>query len=393
LAGLDGRDVLNGLGGNDTLIGGDGDDNMIGGDGSDLIGGRNLGGGIFVVIEDGNDTADGGAGNDTLIGGAGNDNMTGGDGNDNIGAVVTGFVVGVPIAAPEAGNDTFDGGAGDDSISGGQGSDSLIGGGGNDFISDGSYTLNPLNGQFQFNAVQGDLDTLVGGTGNDIYFIDRFNRVTGVQDTIIELAAEGTDTVFYSGNALDPDESTYVLGDNIENLTLGQTITPLNGIGNAVVNTITGNAQINTIVGKGGADVLTGDQITAGVDASADTFGYLNLTDSLLADFDRIVEFDTALDRFGVSAQVVTAGFNANAAADVVTAVTAEQIAIAFNNNTVLANQAYFFQTTGGIRSFVAINDGTAAYNAATDAIIEVTGFAGAGFGAPNLFVLNPAFA
>ena len=189
-------------------------------------------------------------------------------------------------------------------------------------------------------------------------------------------------------------ELTYVLGENLENLTLGQNGAALNGIGNAEVNTITGNAGANIIVGKEGADVLTGDQITAGVDGSADVFGYLNRTDSLLANFDRIVEFDIASDQFGVSNEVFLAGFNANAAADIVTALTAEQIAIAFNNNAVLANQAYFFQTTGGIRSFVAINDGTAAYNAAADAIIEVTGFQGVlPFGAANLFVLNPAFA
>ncbi len=68
--------------------------------------------------------------------------------------------------------------------------------------------------------MQNNLDTLVGGTGNDIYFIDRFNQATGVQDTIIELAGEGTDTVFYSGNTAA--ELTYVLGNDLENLTLGE---------------------------------------------------------------------------------------------------------------------------------------------------------------------------
>jgi len=378
LAGLDGRDVLNGLGGNDTLIGGDGDDNMIGGDGSDLIGGRDLGGGIFGVpllgflTENGNDTAEGGAGDDTLIGGAGNDNMTGGDGNDNIGAVVIGFVGGVPNAAPEAGNDTFDGGAGDDSISGGQDSDSLIGGGGNDFISDGSYTLNPLNGQFQFTGVQSDLDTLVGGVGNDIYFIDRFNQVTGVQDTIIELADQGTDTVFYSGN--DPAELTYVLGDNLENLTLGENGAQLNGIGNDLANVITGNGQNNCITGGGGADTLSGGPATA---ADVDTFVYTNLADSLLANFDRITRFNVAADRIDVSAAVVAVGFvPLPAANNNATSLDAGAIGAVLTNVTFGVNAVTAF-TVANTRTFIAINNTIAGYDSTADAIIEITGFVG----------------
>lgn len=394
LAGLGGRDVLNGLGGNDTLVGGDGDDNMIGGDGADLIGGVNLGGGIFGVplvgflTENGNDTAEGGAGDDTLIGGDGNDNMTGGDGNDNIGAVVTGFdlLLGVPIAALEAGNDTFEGGAGDDSISGGLGSDSLIGGAGNDFISDGSYTLNPLNGQFQFTGVQNDLDTLVGGTGNDIYFIDRFNRVTGVQDTIIELAGEGTDTVFYSGN--NAAELTYVLGDNLENLTLGENAIPpalplpLNGIGNDLANVITGNSANNSITGGGGADTLSGGPAAA---ADVDTFVYTNLADSLLANFDRITNFRAGAgnDRIGVTPVVAGAGFVALGNA---TSLDPGAIGAVLTNAAFTANIVATF-TVGGSRNFVAINNVTAGYDSTTDAIIEITGLTGV-FGAANIVAI-----
>ena len=382
LAGLEGRDVLKGLGGNDTLIGGEGDDNMIGGDGADLIGGRNLPGGIFGVpllgelTENGNDTAEGGAGDDTLIGGAGNDNMTGGEGNDNIGAVVT-----AAGPAPEAGNDTFEGGAGDDSISGGLDSDSLIGGAGNDFISDGSYTLNPLNGQFQFTGVQNNLDTLVGGTGNDIYFIDRFNQATGVQDTITELAGEGTDTVFYGGGLGGfAAELTYVLGDNLENLTLGENAIPpapaalLNGIGNDLANVITGNSANNSITGGGGADTLSGGPAAA---ADVDTFVYTNLADSLLANFDRITGFNVAVDRIDVSAAVLGVGFaplppaNNNA-----TSLDAGAIGAVLTNITFGANAVTAF-TVDNTRTFIAINNTFAGYDSTADAIIEITGFVG----------------
>jgi len=313
--------------------------------------------------------------------------MTGGDGNDNIGAVVTGFTpLGVPIAAPEAGNDTFEGGAGDDSISGGLDSDSLIGGAGNDFISDGSYTLNPLNGQFEFTGVQNNLDTLVGGTGNDIYFIDRFNRVTGVQDTIIELAGEGTDTVFYSGN--NAAELTYVLGDNLDNLTLGENAIPpalplpLNGIGNDLANVITGNSANNSITGGGGADTLSGGPAAA---VDVDTFVYTNLGDSLLANFDRITNFRAGAgnDRIGVSPVVFGAGFTALGDA---TSLDAGAIGAVLTNAAFTANIVATF-TVGGSRNFVAINNVTDGYDSTTDAIIEITGLTGV-FGAANIVAI-----
>ena len=306
--------------------------------------------------------------------------MTGGDGNDNIGAVVIGFVGVVPNASPETGNDTFDGGAGNDSISGGLDSDSLIGGGGNDFISDGSYTLNPLNGQFEFTGVQNDLDTLVGGVGNDIYFIDRFNRVTGVQDTIIEAAGEGTDTVFYSGNTAA--ELTYVLGENIENLTLGENGAALNGIGNALANVITGNGLNNSITGGGGADTLSGGPAAA---ADVDTFVYTNLADSLLANFDRITNFraGAAGDLIGVTPVVAGTGFVVLGNA---TSLDAGAIGAVLTNVAFTANIVATF-TVGGSRNFVAINNATAGYDSTTDAIIEITGSTGV-FGAPNIVAI-----
>jgi Ca2+-binding RTX toxin-like protein len=70
-------------------------------------------------------------------------------------------------------------------------------------------------------------DTLIGGLGNDTYTVD------SVGDNIIENATEGTDTV----NAF----FDYVLGDNLENLTL-LGINNLNGTGNTLNNLLTGNS-------------------------------------------------------------------------------------------------------------------------------------------------------
>jgi len=334
LAGLGGRDVLNGLGGSDTLIGGDGDDNAQGGEGADKIG-----------ADDG-------------------------------------------IVFAEAGNDIFDGGAGSDSISGGQGSDSLIGAAGNDFISDGSYALN-LAGEFVFAAVQGNIDTLVGGADNDTYFIDRFDRDTGVQDIITELAQEGTDTVVYGGGlGAFAAELTYVLGDNLENLTLGENAIPpapaaqLNGIGNALANVITGNSANNSITGGGGADTLSGGPAAA---ADVDTFVYTNLADSLLANFDRITNFRAGAgnDRIGVTPVVAGAGFVALGNA---TSLDPGAIGAVLTNAAFTANIVATF-TVGGSRNFVAINNVTAGYDSTTDAIIEITGLTGV-FGAANIVAI-----
>ena len=57
----------------------------------------------------------------------------------------------------------------------------------------------------------------------------------------------------------------------------------------------------------------------------------------------------TSLNAAGISARLTTANFGANSAA----------------------------QFSFGTRDFVAINDATAGFNAATDAIIEVTGLTG----------------
>ncbi|MBA4062360.1 MAG: hypothetical protein C0501_01380 [Isosphaera sp.] len=83
----------------------------------------------------------GGAGNDTVTGGAGNDTLTGAAGNDTLNG--------------GGGNDTLDGGDGNDSLNGGDGADTLLGGDGNDTLSGG--------------GADGDVDTILGGLGADVF--------------------------------------------------------------------------------------------------------------------------------------------------------------------------------------------------------------------------------
>jgi Ca2+-binding RTX toxin-like protein len=89
----------------------------------------------------------------------------------------------------------------------------------------------------------GGTDTLKGGRGNDAYVVADLN------DGVVELAGEGTDTVT-SG-------VSYTLGANVENLKLsgagGKDAT-----GNALANVITGNSGADRLDGGAGADRLNG---------------------------------------------------------------------------------------------------------------------------------------
>lgn len=327
LSGLDGNDTISGGNGDDTLDGGTGDDSLIGGSGNDLfivdsagdvvveassggtdtvqssvsftltanvehlvlIGSGDLNGIGHALANsitgtdgantlsglDGNDSLFGGAGDDTLDGGTGDDRLDGGTGNDSmaggtghdvyivdaLGDTVTeaassgtdrvessvSFILGANIenltltgsAAIDGSGNTLSnvliGNEAANSLNGLDGNDSLDGGAGNDTL-DGGAGADTLNGG------TGN-DSMVGGLGNDTYVVD------SVGDTVVEAASGGTDLVQSS--------VSYVLGDNVENLTLsGAAI--IDGTGNALNNTLTGNAEANVLLGLLGNDNLYG---------------------------------------------------------------------------------------------------------------------------------------
>jgi Ca2+-binding RTX toxin-like protein len=128
------------------------------------------------------------------------------------------------ISATSATGDNVFGGDGNDDLSGGEGNDFLSGGAGDDSIRD----------------YGGGSDTLAGGTGNDHYSILTSN------DAVVENAGEGTDTV---ETLVD-----YVLGANVENLTLDF---GANGTGNELDNVIRdGTGNSNSIFALGGNDTV-----------------------------------------------------------------------------------------------------------------------------------------
>jgi Ca2+-binding RTX toxin-like protein len=239
-----------------------------------------------------------------------------------------------------AGNDTLYGNGGNDTLDGGAGTDSMLGGVGNDvyIVDSASDRATEVAGEgtadrveasstysMEFNAIQvenltltgtaysgtgnaldnnlignasnnvlnglGGIDTMAGGNGNDIYYVDN------TADVVSELAGEGTADWIYSTvteTLSDPDvENLYLLGAGA-----------INGTGNASANYLYGNGANNTLSGLAGNDYLwasSGNDIVAGGTGAdtliggsgADTLRGVDAVDDL--NEDRFV-FDTTLN-------------------------------------------------------------------------------------------------
>jgi Ca2+-binding RTX toxin-like protein len=266
-----GNDIVWAAGGNDTLFGGDGNDWLDGGAGNDTING-----------DAGNNTIFGGAGNDVIWGGGTDDTIWGGEGRDTIsgGAGVNtiwggggddviwgGTASGNTTLYGDDGNDTIAGGSADNTIWGGAGNDYIDGrgdddvidaGSGNDVVlggtgdnvlwgGDGSDTVQSYGGNDYLygggaNVNNSDINTLMGGAGNDWYYVSRGDGGNFVSDgsgsdNIVlygQFATSGTD-MFVGGtgvhdttNANTPLQAGYVLGSN--NSTSGVDMTISNGV-------------------------------------------------------------------------------------------------------------------------------------------------------------------
>jgi len=253
-------DTISGGGGSDILIGALGDDRLYGGDGRDELQG---GFGSDILYGDGD--------NDNLFGQVGDDTLYGGDGDDLLMGFTASNETQQTLGVGEtdndylyggAGHDRLIGGVGNDYLDGGEGSDVMVGGTGDDIyivnsvndtiyeaagegydkvITNKNYLLNAnieelrlvegaaingtgnaidnmIIGNSSDNILDGvtGADTMIGGQGNDIYYVDN------VGDVVTELASEGADTVQSS--------ISYQLGSNMENLLLLDFAKPENGL-------------------------------------------------------------------------------------------------------------------------------------------------------------------
>ncbi len=194
----------------------------------------------IIIGNRGNNTLTGLEGNDTLNGGEGADSMSGGTGDDlyvvdNAGDLVTeGVSEGVDSVQASVTHTL------------GTNVENLVLTGTASINGSGNALANSITGNSGANTLDGGsgIDTMAGGAGNDSYVVDDSG------DLVIEQAGAGTDSVLAS--------ASYVLSDNTENLTLTGTGN-LDGVGNALANTLTGNSGNNTLSGFGGNDTLTGN--------------------------------------------------------------------------------------------------------------------------------------
>ncbi|MDQ0323664.1 Ca2+-binding RTX toxin-like protein [Pararhizobium capsulatum DSM 1112] len=172
-----------------------------------------------------------------LNGVTGIDRLVGGNGNDT-------YITESGDTIVEAANQGIDlvQSSGDHTLSSNVDNLTLIGA--NAINGTGNSLNNTIIGNSAANVLNGGtgFDRLFGSNGNDTYIIDG-------GDAITEASNQGTDTVRSS--------ATYVLGINIEHLTLTGTST-INGTGNSLANIIRGNAGINVLEGGSGADKLAG---------------------------------------------------------------------------------------------------------------------------------------
>lgn len=346
--GGDGADRIEGSGGDDTLKGDGGGDVLIGGQGKDyLYGGA------------GGDTLDGGSGADYLYGGLGADTLEGDAGVDvfvvnaaNESALagadaIVDFTSGedridlrgvggdfIAVIKTAVGSDLYFApdvtGAAQSKIStvgvvqgldlltnsntwlymeGGAGGDTLVGGSNSDML-----------------VGQGGADKLTGGLGADQFIIRDFNDSTlAAADTITDFKA-GTDRLVLGATS----------GTTVSLITSGLTTTvyyavDANGGSRGKVNIqgdlkatdvnvasgawfyVQGDGAANDLRGAEGNDILTGqdgnDVLTGGRGADTliggqgiDQFKIDAGTDSTLANADRIVDFQTGVDKLMITA-------------------------------------------------------------------------------------------
>ncbi len=226
--------------GDDVVIGSNSDDQIDGGTGNDSLSG---GAGNDALIDSDTGTLIGGTGDDRYEVGSRNHSIVevAGEGYDTVVSGVATFVLQNNVEELQftsVTNVLGIGNSGGNRIFGVTGSrDELYGLGGDDTLVD--------NG-----GAVGFEDTMLGGTGNDLYLV----TVRG--SSTIELANEGDDTV-------QTDFSVYGLQANIERLTaIG------NGphdalVGNNLDNVITGGTAADGLYGREGNDTLIGGIGTA----------------------------------------------------------------------------------------------------------------------------------
>ncbi|MDY7048396.1 MAG: calcium-binding protein, partial [Microcystis panniformis WG22] len=275
--------------------------------------------------------------------------------------------VGYTISGPDTATATIldnDGNSANNNLVGTSFADALAGLGGNDTLDGGAGN-----------------DTLDGGADNDTYLFDT-DLVLG-SDRLID--ASGIDTLNFAATTtktinlnLGSTVAQTVTAGNLT-LTLASATAFENVIGGSLNDNIIGNSLANSLTGGAGNDSLTGGagkDILTGSDG-LDTLNYNSLGESLLlSGFDVIQGYSgtgTSLDSINAPAPI--APINLTTSKGTATALTEAAIQLVLTNAAFAANTAAAFTVTGQSGTFIALNNGVAGFQAASDAIIQLSGY------------------
>ena len=357
----------------------------------------------------GADTLTGGAGNDLLDGGAGNDIMAGGIGDD---VYVVSASSDVVTELLNEGIDRIESAVSITALDANVENLTLLGTANIDGI--GNSLDNVLIGNSGANVLSGGVgnDILTGGAGNDIFNVDAgTDSITDLAaaDVLVVTAgatANATVTAAFTATAVTSNSGTANLRSAGQTVNLALA-SGLNGYGvtntgNAATftgsalndslaggtgnDTLNGGAGDDSLNGGAGNDILsggTGIDILTGV-AGADTFrfaaGDALISGSTTLSFDRITDFTIggpngdSLD--GVNA--VSAG-NLRKLGTVGVDLTSSSLTTLLTTTNFTANgaSAFTFGAGAGLRTFIALNDATAGFNASQDSVVEITGYTG----------------
>ncbi|MDA9991214.1 M10 family metallopeptidase C-terminal domain-containing protein [Paracoccaceae bacterium] len=191
---------------------------------------------------------------------------------DNLG-IASGAIIEKVIGG--AGNDVITGNSQNNVLDGGRGNDTIYGGAGNDVFDQGS--------------IRAGTDKFYGGDGDDFYFIYSSGQI----DEVIEYSNEGTDTV-----KLDLT-SSYILPENVENLTVFKNDSNKVLSGNGLNNVIRAQGGNDTIDGGAGDDTIycgAGNDTLTGRLGSDEFVFYLGDGANIITDFDLTLDTCTFLD-------------------------------------------------------------------------------------------------
>ena len=280
--------------------------------------------------------------------------------------------VGYTISGPDTATATIldnDGNSANNNLVGTSFADALAGVGGND-------TLSGLAGN----------DTLDGGANNDTYLFDT-DLVLG-SDRVID--ASGIDTLNFAAtttktinlNLGSPVAQTVTAGNLT--LTLASATAFENVIGGSLNDTILGNSLVNSLTGGAGNDSLTGGlgkDILTGSDG-LDTLNYNSLGESLLTGFDVIQGYNgTGASLDSINAPAPIAPITLTASKGTASSLTEAAIQLVLTNAAFAANTAEAFtldplaNPNYANDTFIALNNGVAGFQAANDAIIQLSGY------------------